>query len=52
MRPYDPLSSKGRQRTVSGEIVGKSANGRTTVYVLDMNDPRRVELRAAIIGLD
>lgn len=39
------------QQVLSGEIVGKSAIGRTTVYVLDMNDSRRVELRAAIIAL-
>jgi len=39
------------QQVLSGEIVGKSAIGRTTAYVLDMNDPRRVELRAAIIAL-
>ncbi len=39
------------QQVLSGEIVGKSAIGRTTVYVLDMNDSRRVELRAAIMAL-
>lgn len=38
-------------QVLSGEIVGKSAIGRTSAYVLDMNDPRRVELRAAIIAL-
>ncbi len=35
----------------SGEIIGLTPVGRTTVYVLGMNDPRRVELRVAISAL-
>jgi len=37
-------------QALSGEITGKSEIGRATVYVLDMNDARRVELRGAIIA--
>ena len=37
---------------VSGEIIGLTAVGRTTVYVLAMNDPQRVELRNAIALLE
>ena len=40
------------QQVHSGEIVGKSAIGRTTAYVLGMNDSRRIDLRAAIIALE
>jgi hypothetical protein len=39
------------QHDSNGEIRGKTAIGRTTIYVLDMNDPRRVELLTAISGL-
>lgn len=35
-----------------GKIVGISDIGRTTVYVLDMNAPRRVELRSAIQAIE
>ena len=31
--------------SVAGEIVGRTATGRATVVVLDMNHPARVELR-------
>jgi hypothetical protein len=36
----------------SGEIAGRTPIGRTTVYVLAMNAPRRVELRRAISALE
>ncbi len=36
------------QQNSLGIIEGLTAIGRTTVYVLDMNAPRRAELRAAI----
>lgn len=39
------------QHDSNGEISGKSAIGRATIYVLDMNAPRRVELRIAISAL-
>ena len=35
-----------------GSINGLTDIGRTTVYVLDMNAPRRVELRAAIRAIE
>ena len=31
-------------------IVGKTAVGRTTIYVLDMNGEERVELRTLVVG--
>jgi hypothetical protein len=31
-------------------VVGKTAIGRTTIYVLDMNHPDRVELRRLLIA--
>ena len=39
------------QHGSNGEISGKTAIGRTTIYVLDMNAARRVELRLAISAL-
>ncbi len=39
------------QEDATGEILGTSTIGRTTVYVLDMNAPRRIELRSAITKL-
>lgn len=40
------------QQVSSGDIVGTTAIGRATVYVLDMNEARRVELRSAITALE
>ena len=40
------------QLVSSGEIVGTTAIGRATVYVLDMNEARRLELRSAITTLE
>ncbi len=40
------------QQVSNGEIVGTTAIGRATVYVLAMNESRRVELRAAIAALE
>lgn len=40
------------QQDLSGQVVGITAIGRTTAYVLSMNDPRRVELRVAITVLE
>ncbi len=49
--PRIDIWSEHFRQELSGEIVGMSAIGRTTAYVLDMNEPRRVELRAEIIVL-
>lgn len=38
-------------QALNGEIMGMSDIGRTTVCVLDMNDTRRVELRASIMAI-
>jgi hypothetical protein len=40
------------QEDITGEILGTSAIGRTTTYVLDMNSPRRIQLRSAIAAID
>ena len=39
------------QQNTEGEMLGRTPIGRTTLYVLNMNDPRRVELRKAIAAL-
>lgn len=50
--PREGVWSEHFEQLPSGEIVGLTAVGRTTVIVLAMNDRRRVMLRAAITGLE
>ena len=50
--PREGVWSEHFEQLPSGEIVGQTAVGRTTVYVLAMNDHRRVSLRAAIAVLE
>jgi hypothetical protein len=46
-RLFNPRTDAWREhfRTERGHIVGLSAIGRTTVYVLNMNDPERIRTR-------
>ena len=50
-RLFDPRRDQwsGHFVVEGARIAGISATGRATVHVLDLNDPRRLELRAEIL---
>ena len=50
--PRTDLWSDHFEQDSTGQIIGISAIGRTTVYVLDMNAVRRIQLRASITRLE
>lgn len=49
--PRIDVWSEHFQASSDGNMLGKTPIGRTTLYVLNMNDQRRVELRKAIAAL-
>lgn len=50
--PRTDIWNEHFEQLETGEIQGLTAIGRTTVFVLNMNEPRRMELRRAIAALE